>query len=286
MTIALLGTGIMGAAMARNWLKAGETVRVWNRTPARAEPLSDDGAIVVADVADTVDGVDVIVTMLYDAPAVAETIKAAASSLRPGMIWLQMSTVGLPGVDDLADLAARHGLRYVDAPVLGTRGPAEAGELTVLASGPAELRAQVEQLLEPVSAKTVWLGAAGAGSRAKMVMNSWVMSIMAGLGQTIALAEGVGIDPQLFLDLIAGGALDVGYAHVKGKAMIDREYPASFPVSGAVKDARLIGDLARSIGVDSSTVDAARKLFEAADELGHRDSDMAAIVEAVRPRPS
>ncbi len=286
MTIALLGTGIMGAAMARNWLKAGETVRVWNRTPARAEPLLDDGAIVVADVADAVDGADVVVTMLYDAAAVAETIKDAASSLRPGMIWLQMSTVGLPGVDELAELAAHHDLRYVDAPVLGTRQPAEAGELTVLASGPADLRARVEQLLEPVSGKTVWLGEAGAGSRAKMVMNSWVMAIMAGLGQTIALAEGLGIDPQLFLDLIAGGAMDIGYAHVKGKAMIDRDYPTSFTVSGAAKDSRLIGEVARSIGVDSSTVDAVRKLFETAAELGHRDSDMAAIVEAVRPRTS
>ena len=101
MTMAVLGTGIMGAALARNFLKAGETVRVWNRTPSRAEPLADDGAHVIADVAEAVDGADVIVTMLYDGPAVEQTIKDAASGLRPGVIWLQMSTVGLPAADDL-----------------------------------------------------------------------------------------------------------------------------------------------------------------------------------------
>ncbi len=286
MTMAVLGTGIMGAAMARNWVKAGETVRVWNRTPSKAEALADDGAHVIADVAEAVDGADVVVTMLYDGPAVEQTMKDAASGLRPGVIWLQMSTVGVPAVDDLAELAARHDLQYVDAPVMGTRAPAEAGQLTVLASGPAALETTVMKLVSPVSGKTVWLGPAGQGSRAKMVMNSWVLGIMLGLGQTIALAEGVGVDPQMFLDLIAGGAMDVGYAQVKGKAMISREYATSFPVSGAMKDARLIGELARSVGVDSSTVDVARALFELAVERGHRDADMAAIVEAVRPHPS
>jgi 3-hydroxyisobutyrate dehydrogenase len=286
MTMAVLGTGIMGAALARNFLKAGETVRVWNRTPEKAEPLADDGAHVIADVAEAVDGADVIVTMLYDGAAVEQTIKDAASGLNPGMIWLQMSTVGIPAADELAVLASRHGLQYVDAPVLGTRAPAEAGQLTVLASGPAGLETTVIKLVSPVSAKTVWLGAAGNGSRAKLVMNSWVMSIMLGLGQTIALAEGAGVDPQLFLDLIKGGAMDVGYAHVKGKAMITRDYAASFSVGGAAKDARLISELARSLGVDSSTVDAAQQLFEVAAQLGHEDADMAAIVEAVRPRPT
>src|SRR5438477_147135 len=177
MTMAVLGTGIMGAALARNWLKAGETVRVWNRTSERAAPMVADGAQVIADVADAVDGVDVIVTMLYDGPAVAKTIEDAHSGLRPGQIWLQMSTVGLPAADDFVAIAARHGLRYVDAPVLGTRQPAEAGQLTVLASGPADLRERVLSLVEPVSGKTVWLGEAGAGSRAKMVMHSWVVAI-------------------------------------------------------------------------------------------------------------
>ena len=281
--MAVLGTGIMGAAMARNWVKAGETVRVWNRTPTKAEALADDGAYVIADAAEAVDGADVIVTMLYDGPAVDQTIRDAASGLRPGQIWLQMSTVGIPAADDLAEIAAQHDLQYVDAPVLGTRAPAEAGQLTVLASGPAALETTVIKLVSPVSGKTVWLGPAGNGSRAKLVMNSWVLGIMLGLGQTIALAEAAGVDPQLFLDLIKGGALDVGYAHVKGKAMISREYPPSFSVTGALKDATLIGELARSAGVDSSIADAARALFAIAAERGHQDADMAAIVEAVRP---
>src|SRR5438128_1279500 len=106
MTIAVLGTGIMGAAMARNWLKAGEQVRVWNRTRAKAEPLGADGAGVATDPATAVDGADTVVTMQFDADSVAATIEAAAGKLRPGTLWLQMSTVGPDGAARLGELAA------------------------------------------------------------------------------------------------------------------------------------------------------------------------------------
>jgi 3-hydroxyisobutyrate dehydrogenase len=283
MTLAVLGTGIMGAAMARNWLGAGETVRVWNRTRSHAEPLAHDGATVADSAAAAVDGADVIVTMLYDADSVARTMEAAAPGLREGQLWLQMTTVGVPGVDQLGEVAAQHGLRYVDAPVLGTRQPAEQGKLIVLGSGAAELREPVTAIAQPVAARVEWLGEAGVGSRAKLVVNSWVVSVMAGLGQAYALAEGLGVDQKLFLDLIGGGALDLPYAKMKGPAMMSREYPTSFPLNGAAKDARLIGEAARAAGVDSSIVDSARALLDKAVERGHADADVAAVYEAFRP---
>jgi 3-hydroxyisobutyrate dehydrogenase len=282
MTVAVLGTGIMGAAVARNWLKAGVDVRVWNRTRANAEPLAADGAVVADTPADAVEGADTVVTVLFDVESVSGVMSAAAPGLAPGALWLQLSTVGAAGADELGALAAKLGLVYVDAPVLGTRGPAEQGKLTVLASGPAEARDRVEQLVAPISAKVTWLGEAGAGSRTKLIVNSWVVTSMAALAQSVALADGLGIDPKLFLSLIGGGPLDMPYAQLKAPLMIERAYPVAFPASGAAKDARLVGELAAQAGVDSSIVDAVRVLLETVVARGFQDDDMAAVYEAVR----
>jgi 3-hydroxyisobutyrate dehydrogenase len=279
MTLAVLGTGIMGAAVARNWLKAGHDVRVWNRTRANAEPLAADGAAVAADPATAVRGAQTVVTVLFDAESVAAVMRSAAPGIAPGSLWLQLSTVGADGADALAALAAELGLVYVDAPVLGTRGPAEQGRLNVLASGPAEARARVEELCGPIAAKVTWLGEAGRGSRAKLVVNSWVVTSVAALAQSVALADALGVE---FLPLISGGALDLPYAQVKAPLMQQRGYPVAFPASGAAKDARLVGELAASAGVDSSVVDAARALYDQVVARGFADDDLAAVYEAVR----
>ena len=280
MTLAVLGTGIMGAAVARNWLRAGETVRVWNRTAESAEALAPDGAVVCDTPAACVEGADVVVTVLFDAASVEAFVNAAAPA--PGTLWLQLSTVGVPGADDLAAVAAKLGLVYVDAPVLGTRQPAEQGKLNVLASGPADVRERVEALCAPIAAKVTWLGEAGAGSRVKLVVNSWVLIAVAGLAQSVALAAGLGVDPKLFLSLVSGGALDMPYLHAKAPSMMERSYPVAFPISGAAKDAALIGELATSVGVDRSIVDAAAALLATAAARGFAEDDMAALYEAVR----
>ncbi|WP_433219337.1 NAD(P)-dependent oxidoreductase [Dactylosporangium sp. CS-047395] len=279
MTLAVLGTGIMGAAIVRNWRKAGHEVRVWNRTRAHAEPLAADGAVVADSAAEAVTGADPVVTMLFDAGAVADVMRAAAPGLAPGTLWLQLSTVGADGADELAGLASELGLLYVDAPVLGTRGPAEQGQLHVLASGPAEVRGRVEELAAPIAAKVSWLGAAGQGSRTKLVVNSWVVTATAAYAQSAALADALGVD---LLPLIAGGALDWPYAQVKGPMMQRRDYPVAFPAEGAAKDARLVSELAASLGVDTSIVDAARGRYDEALARGLGERDLAAVYEAVR----
>jgi 3-hydroxyisobutyrate dehydrogenase len=272
----------MGTAMARNWRKAGRTVRVWNRTAARAEPLAADGATVCDTAAEAVRGADTVVTMLLDADAVAGALTDAAPA--PGTLWLQMSTVGVAGVERLAALAAERDLVFVDAPVLGTRQPAEQGALTVLAAGPEEVRARVETLCEPIAARVRWLGAAGAGSRIKLVVNSWVLNTVTATAQALALADGLGVEPRLFLELIAGGPLDLAYAHAKGAAMLAGEYPTAFPLNGATKDAALIVAAAGDAGVDSSLTAAVFDLMATAVEQGHAESDMAAVYEAIRMR--
>lgn len=282
MTIALFGTGIMGAAMARNWLAAGERVRAWNRTAAKAQPLTADGAEVAADPAGAADGADVVVTMLFDADSVVDTMAQAAAKIAPGTLWLQMSTVGPDGCERLAGLAAEHGLVYVDAPVLGTRQPAEEGKLTVLASGPDEVRDRVTRLLDPIAGAVRWLGPAGAGSRLKLVVNTWVLTAVAGVADAVALADSFGLTADDFLGLIGRGPLDLPYAHVKAAMMARGEYPVSFPVSGAAKDASLILAAGRAQGLDLSAVEAAGRHLDAAARGGHADDDLAAMYLAVR----
>jgi 3-hydroxyisobutyrate dehydrogenase len=280
-TIAVLGTGIMGAAMTRNWLRAGYEVRVWNRTVARAAPLAADGATVFDSAAEAVRGTDVVVTMLLDGDAVVTAMTDARPS--PGTLWLQMSTVGVAYAERLSALAGELGLIFVDAPVIGTREPAEQGTLTVLASGPEDVRDRVELLCRPVGTGLRWLGAAGAGSRVKLVVNSWVLNAVGGTAQSLALAAGLGVEPRLFLELITGGPVDMGYAHAKGAAMLAGDYTAAFPLQGAVKDATLVVAAAAEAGVDDSLIAAVRHLMTAAMQQGYADADMAAVYEALRP---
>ncbi|MBX7552281.1 NAD(P)-dependent oxidoreductase [Streptomyces sp. NPDC004232] len=279
-TVSVLGTGIMGAAMARNLCRAGLDVRVWNRTREKAEPLAADGARVAATPAEAVAGADVVLTMLYDGRTVLDTLRAAAPALRPGTVWAQCTTAGVDLVTDLAGFAREHGLVFYDAPVLGTRQPAEAGQLTVLAAGPQEGRATVTPVFDAVGAKTVWTGddgASGSASRLKLVANSWVLAATAATGEVLALARALGVDPQGFFDLIEGGPLDMGYLRAKAALVLDgRLSPASFAVATAEKDARLIVQAGERGGVRLDVAAATAERFARAAAQGHADEDMAA----------
>jgi 3-hydroxyisobutyrate dehydrogenase len=285
-TVALLGTGIMGAGMAQNLIKAGLDVTVWNRSPDRARALADAGARMATDAAEAVTGADVVVTMLYDADSVAEVMEWALPAVKPGAVWAQTSTVGLEGTERLAALAARHDVAFLDAPVLGTKAPAEQGKLTVLVGGPSELREAVAPVFDAIGVKTVWVGEQpGDGHKLKLVANAWVGTVTAGTAQSVAMAQGLGLDPQLFLDVIAGGALDAPYVQMKGRSMIADEFPTSFAVSGVVKDLDLIAAAMRGAGVRSAVAEALADAFRAADAAGHGGEDMAAVVHAFRPAP-
>ncbi|PZS23717.1 MAG: 3-hydroxyisobutyrate dehydrogenase [Pseudonocardiales bacterium] len=282
-SVAVMGTGIMGTGMARSLVRAGLDVTVWNRSADKARPLADDGAKVAADAAEAVTGADVVVTMLFDADAVAEVMQRALAATPEHAVWVQTSTVGLAGTQRLAELADRYGRGYLDAPVLGTKRPAEQGELIVLASGPRALEPQVAPVFEAIGSKTVWVGERiGDGHRLKLALNSWVLSITAATGQAIALARGLGVDPQLFLDTIAGGGTDSPYAQVKGRTMIAGEFPPAFSLAGAAKDAELIVDALREAGDDPSLMQAVHRLMSTAAAAGHADEDMAAVVYAFR----
>jgi 3-hydroxyisobutyrate dehydrogenase len=283
--VTVLGTGIMGAGIARSLLRAGFDVTVWNRSQDKAAPLADDGAAVAPDAAAAVAGADVVLTMLFDLASVTEVMADALPAVRQDAVWLQTSTVGLDGVHTLAALAERHGIAFVDAPVLGTRQPAEEGKLIVLAGGPAAVRDTVAPVLDAIGARTLWVGEQpGDGHRLKLVANSWVLSVTAATAQAVGMAADLGLDPALFLDVISGGPLDSAYAQLKGQAMIKGEFPPSFTLSGAVKDAVLIQEAMHTAGTNEELMAAQRRLYEAAQRSGHGEEDMAAVVTALRAR--
>jgi 3-hydroxyisobutyrate dehydrogenase len=283
-TVAVLGTGIMGAAMARSIARAGHTVRAWNRTRPKAEPLAADGAHIASSPQEAVEGADVVLTMLYDGGTALEVMREAAPGLRPGTVWAQSTTVGIDSVPVLAAFAREYGLLFYDAPVLGTRQPAEAGQLTVLAAGPAEGRGTVTPVFDAVGARTVWTGEDGGtatATRLKLVANSWVVAVTAAAGETLALAEGLGVDPADFFGLIAGGPLDMGYLRAKSALIVEGGLsPASFAVATAEKDARLIVAAGEAAGVRLDVAAASAERFARAAAQGHGDEDMAAAYYA------
>ena len=285
MHVAVLGTGIMGAGMTRSLLRAGLEVTVWNRHPGRAAPLAADGARVAGTAAEAVADADAVITMLWDGNSVAEVMADALPGAPDGILWAQATTISVHDAGDLVPaLADGCGARYIDAPVLGTRQPAEEGRLTVLAAAPEALREPITPVFGAIGARTVWVSERpGDGTRLKLVANSWVGTIVAATAQSIALAQGLGLDPRAFLDMMKGGAVDAPYLHIKGEAIIDGQFATSFAVDGAVKDTGLIAAAMRDSGTDAALMDAVNGQYRKASDAGHGEEDMAAIFYAFRP---
>ncbi len=286
-TVAFLGTGTMGLPMAQNLVSGGHSVKAWNRTRERADPLGRDGAEVCASTDQAAAGAEFLITMLSDADAVHDAASSALGELAPDAIWIQMSTIGVDGADRCAALAKQADVTLVDAPVLGTLEPAREGELVVLASGPDSAREPCRPLFDAMGKRTLWLGPVGSGSRLKVVVNSWLLGVVGVLGEAIALAEKLGLDPQGLFDAVEGGPLDLPYAKLKGEAMIERSFgDVSFRLSLARKDADLVLQAASEAGLEMSILDAVLGGLRRAEDDGHGDEDMAASYLATAPEQS
>jgi 3-hydroxyisobutyrate dehydrogenase len=302
-TIAVLGAGgTMGFPIARNIARAGLPTRVWNRTSERAEPLTADGAYLARTPADAARGAGIVITMLADGDAVIQAMDAPDGALRvlSGAhqensappddpygphhgLWVQMSTIGLAATKRCAELANRAGVGFVDAPVLGTRQPAEEGKLVVLESGPEEARPRLAPVFDAIGQRTIRAGEAGAGTRLKLVTNSWVLAVVEAGAETIALAEGLDLDPGLFFKAIEGGSLDLPYLRMKGQAMMRRDFTPAFRLALAAKDAGLVRRAAQDHDLDLPLIEAiAGRLAEAAKE--HGDQDFSATYLVSTPR--
>src|SRR3954466_10896984 len=283
--VAVIGAGgTMGLPMARNIAKAGIPVRAWNRSREKAQPLAEDGAEVLDPAAEAAFGASIVLTILSDADAVASAMEddnGVLAGAEEGALWLQMSTIGIEGTERCTALAEERGLTLVDAPVVGTKQPAEQGKLTVLASGPEDVRERCERIFDAISQKAVWLGEAGTGTRMKLVINSWLLSLVEGLAETIAFAEGIDIDPSQFLEAISGGPIHNPYPQMKGQMMVERSFEPSFKLELAAKDARLVLEAMDRHDLDLPMLEAIRsQLEEAAQEHGEKDMSAAYLASA------
>jgi len=241
------------------------------------EALEEEGAAVFGDPGETAAGSDVLVTMLSDTEAVLDSARPALAALAQDGAWLQMSTIGIEGTGVCERAAAEAGALFIDAPVLGTREPAERGELIILGSGPEQARARVEPLFEAIGKRSLWLGEAGQGTRAKVMINSWIVGVVAILAETITLAEALGVDPQVFFDAVEGGTLDLPYARMKGREMIEKEFgDPDFRLALSRKDTDLAREAAEAAGLEMPVLEAVRERLRRAEADGHGDEDMAA----------
>jgi 3-hydroxyisobutyrate dehydrogenase len=284
-SVAVLGTGIMGSGMARSLRRADITVRAWNRSVDKARPLGDDGVQVCGTVEEAVSGADFVLTMVSNASALLDVAGGALPEMADDAIWLQMGTIGIDGTADACRLAGDRGVAMVDAPVSGTRQPAEEGKLVVLASGADAAVDRAAPVFDALGSRTVRLGTEiGAGTRMKVVINTWLVGLTGVLAESMALAEGLGVGGEAFLDAIGGGPLDTPYAQLKGKEMVSGEYPPAFPAVHAGKDARLSLDAARSVDLDLPVTAAVSRLYDAARDAGLGEQDMAVIRQVIGGR--
>jgi 3-hydroxyisobutyrate dehydrogenase len=282
-TVAVLGAGgTMGSGMARNVVRAGIPVRAWNRSRDKAEPLGEDGATLCDTLAEAVEGAGVVLTMLADADAVLETAQKALEHAGEDTLWLQMSTIGEVGTERCMKLASERGVDFLDAPVLGTKGPAQEGKLVVLASGPERTRERVQPIFDAVGQKTLWVGEAGAGTRLKVVVNGWVLTVTEAAAEMVALAQALDVDPSLIFEAIEGGTLESPYLKMKAKAILEHNFEPMFSLKLAAKDAGLIEESAERHGVRVPLYSVIREQMLNAAEQGHGDEDMSATYFAVR----
>jgi 3-hydroxyisobutyrate dehydrogenase len=284
--VAVLGAGgTMGRGMTGN-LRERFEVRAWNRTTEKISDLGDGEVTVCESARDAAAGADVILTMLSDGDAVLAAMEGPDGALAgagAGATWLQASTIGLEATSRCAELAEGAGLVFVDAPVLGTKKPAEEGQLVILGSGPEEARERLAPLFEAVGKRTLWAGEVGAGSRLKVAVNSWIVAVVEGTAEMLSLAEAVGIDPRTALEAVEDGPLDLPYMRLKAEAMLQHDFTPSFRLALAAKDASLALKAAEQAGLELPMLAAIReRMVTVARE--HGDEDLAAVYLASSSR--
>jgi 3-hydroxyisobutyrate dehydrogenase len=275
---AVLGTGIMGSAMARNLLSAGLPTTVWDRSPAATTPLSEAGALVAASPAEAVRNAHVVLTMLPTADVVSSVVfdGGVAEALARNAVWAQMGTIGLTATAGIASQLGRlrPDVLFVDAPVSGSKGPAETGQLLILASGPPAAAAVADPVFSAIGRKTVWLGEAGQGSAMKLVVNAYMSILIEGVAEALELAGQLGIEESRLAECIAGGPLDAPIADAKLHKMERGDFAPEFPLEWALKDVDLALGAARDNGLP--VLSALSRQWRTAVDAGHGREDVSA----------
>lgn len=285
--IAFLGLGIMGGGMAPRLARAGFPLTVYNRSPARAEPLAHEGVRVAQTARDAVTGADIIVSMVADDVAsrsVWTGDTGALAGVRPGCLLVECSTLTVAWVQTLVGLAAERGCELVDAPVTGSKQAAAAGELNFFVGGSADAFARVRPVLEPMSRSVNHLGPTGSGASVKLVNNFLCGVQVAAFAEALAWLERDGIDPAKSLALLIDGAAGSPIVKLMATRMTTPDYSPNFFLRLMAKDLGYAIEAAASHGVPLQTGSAALESFRRAIADGYGDHDMAAVVEPLRHR--
>jgi 3-hydroxyisobutyrate dehydrogenase len=245
----VIGTGIMGSAMARNLVAAGLNTTVWDRSSSATGPLADVGAVVAASARDAVQNAGVVITMLPTADVVESVIfdSGVADAFADGCVWAQMGTIGVEATLSMRDRLAgiRPDVRFVDAPVSGSKEPAQQGQLLILAAGPAAAADALGPVFDVIGRKTIWLGEAGKGSQMKLIVNAYMSILIEGAAETMELADRLDIGHLQLAEVIEGGPLDAPIADAKFHKMDRHDFTAEFPLEWALKDVDLAIGAAR-----------------------------------------
>ncbi|HEV3086919.1 MAG TPA: NAD(P)-dependent oxidoreductase [Candidatus Elarobacter sp.] len=285
-TIALLGTGTMGSAFARRLLGAGMRVRAWDVSQAAALRLADAGAEVAETPERAVAGADVVLTMVPTIASIEETMPRALSAMHAGAIWLQMSTIGVDGTERALALAQRQrpDVVFVDAPVSGSKGPAEQGQLLILASGPAAALDALEPVFSVLGKKTMRWERAGSGSRMKLVMNTWLAVLGEGIAETAALAQSLGVPLGDVEESLGSTALNAPWALAKLEKIERDAFDPDFALALATKDLHLALDAATTAKLWLPLAHAIAEQWDGAVHAGLGGRDVVGAYLALRPR--
>ena len=275
-TIAVLGTGTMGSAFARRLLGAGMRVSVWDPTPASAARLADVGATAGATPEDAVRDADVVLTMVPTIASIEETMPGVLPAMRPGSIWLQMSTIGVEGTQRAFALAKerRPDIVFVDAPVSGSKVPAEQGKLLILASGPATALDALAPVFSALGQKTMRWELVGSGSRMKVVLNTWLAVLGEGIAETARLAQSLDVSLDDVSGCLGSTALGAPWALAKLEKIERSAFDADFALALAAKDLHLALDAANLAHQRLPMVQAIGAQWDSALQAGLGDRDV------------
>src|SRR5580704_3729444 len=280
--VAVLGIGAMGHGMATSALRAGIPTTVWNRNQDAARDLAELGAEVAQSAADAARSVAIVITMVTDADAVISIARdeGVLAAIAPGAILVQMSTIGVAGIERVAALVAaeRPDVILLDAPVSGSKDPAEHGQLTIFASGPDEAKPRVTPLFDALGQRTIWAGTAGTGTRLKLVANTWLAFAAEAVAASVALAHGLGLETEKVMDALEGNPLMSSWQEAKLHRIAKGDFSAQFALSLALKDVRLAQQAAADrLGTLGRLADE----WQQAVDLGFGHEDVTVVTRAL-----
>lgn len=276
-TIGWIGLGNMGYPMAKNLLKGGYTLNVYNRTSSKAEGLIDHGAVLADSIKDLCTESDVVITMLSDDQAVKGVFLGEGGLLNcqaEGKLIINMSTVSPKTSYELEEMCKAVGARFLEAPVSGSVKPAEEGTLLILAGGDEDDYRAAQPLFEKLGKLSLWLGSVGAGSSAKLAINYFLALTLEGLAETVLFAKKQGIKAEDMLRIVNEGACGSPLTKLKTSAIIEGKFPAAFALKHMVKDLRL----AREQGIDYPLAQPLFETYKKALDKGLGEEDVMAIL--------